>query len=402
MMNPLLFRTFAYELRAILSRLPVLMVLGGGIFLYGLMYNLMYAPNVLREVPVAVVDQSHTPQSRRLARMLDATPQVKVVSRNPDWPAAVQAMRRGEVKGIVCLPPDFGVRPGRGEEAVFTVYSTTEAFLFLADIQEAASGVMLALADEERPLQAVFLPAAEVPVLAQTPAVRVVGFPLYNPTDGYATYLIPAVLMVILFQTMMMLVSMLSGKEYEQRMRPVRRLTRGDFSMRSVAWLIGGKVLVYLAFYALFSLFLLGLLPLAFGLPHLAEPVGLVCLLLPYLTATACFALACSYFFRDSDAPLLLITFFSVGLIFLSGMSYPLELMPEGWRVFRLLLPAAPGTLAFVKLNSMEAGLSGIAEECLLLWGQCVVYFGLACVAYRKKLCRRLSPDSEKTAIFAH
>ena len=50
-----------YECKSILHNLPILMVLGGGIFLYGLLYNYMYSPNVLRDVPVVVVDESHTP-----------------------------------------------------------------------------------------------------------------------------------------------------------------------------------------------------------------------------------------------------------------------------------------------------------------------------------------------------
>lgn len=42
------------------------------------------------------------------------------------------------------------------------------------------------------------------------------GMALYNYTDGYGTYLIPAVLMVVIFQTLVMVISMLSGKEREE------------------------------------------------------------------------------------------------------------------------------------------------------------------------------------------
>lgn len=76
-------------------------------------------------------------------------------------------------------------------------------------------------------------------------------------------------------------------------------------------------------------------------------------MMVPYLMATSFFGLAASRFFTDSEAPLLMIAFFSVGLIFLSGVSYPLELMPWYWRMIHYIIPAAPATLAFVKLNSM-------------------------------------------------
>ena len=147
-----------------------------------------------------------------------------------------------------------------------------------------------------------------------------------------------------------------------------------------------GKSVVYVGFYALFSVFLLGLLPLLYDLPHLASPLLLIQLLTPYLFATAFFGLSCSIFFKDSDAPLLLIAFFSVGLLFLSGISWPLELMPWPWRVLHSLLPAPVGTLAFVKANSMGATLDDISSEWSLLWMQCVAYFALACIVYKKKL----------------
>ena len=149
----------------------------------------------------------------------------------------------------------------------------------------------------------------------------------------------------------------------------------------------------YLVFYALFSVFLLGLLPLVFQLPHLAYPWKIVALMIPYILATSFFGLACSLFFSDSDAPLLLVAFFSVGLIFLSGVSYPLELMPWYWQWIHYMVPAAPGTLAFVKINSMGASMSEISQQYIILWIQCAIYFVLACRAYRynikKAKCER-------------
>jgi ABC-2 type transport system permease protein len=147
-----------------------------------------------------------------------------------------------------------------------------------------------------------------------------------------------------------------------------------------------GKSVVYVGFYALFAIFLLGLLPLVFDLPHLASPLLLIQLMIPFLFATAFFGLACSPCFKDSDAPLLLIAFFSVGLLFLSGISWPLELMPWPWRLLHCLLPAPVGVLAFVKATSMGADISDISREMMLLWGQCAVYFIVACWVYQRRI----------------
>lgn len=375
----------AYELRSILRSLPVLLVMGGGVFLYGLLYNYMYSPNVLRDVPVIVVDQSRTSLSRHYLRLLDATPQVSVDQRSADMYEALQYMKRGDVYGILYLPADFDERVGRGEEAVFLTHNTTMTFLYDAALQEASSNALLALNDVVRPRQLVFLNPNAVPSIVATRSMGVQGVAMFNPLGGYADYLIPGVLIIILFQTLLMVISMRCGREAELQMRPLLPFRNSGLWGRGAVAIVVGKALVYVGLYSLFSVFLLGLLPLVFDLPHLADAWLLVQILIPYLLGTAFFGLACSPFFKDSDSPLLLIAFFSVGLLFLSGISYPLELMPWPWRILHCLLPAPVGVLAFVKANSMGASLADIQGEWLLMWLQCVVYFCLACMAYRKK-----------------
>lgn len=381
-----ILRITRYEYRSILHSLPILVVLGGGIFLYGMLYNYMYSPNVLREVPVVVVDESQTPLSRHYIRLLDATTQVRVQGVITQMPEARKRMKETEVAGILSLPVDFDAKVGRGEEAVFVSFNSTMAFLSYAAFKEASSGAMLALDDEVRPNQVVFLQPDVVQPVINTPTIQVQGMALYNESGGYATYLIPAVLMVIIFQTMLMVISMRCGKENEQRMRPLLGVSRQGLSWGMAMNIVIGKSVVYVGFYALFAIFLLGLLPLVFDLPHLASPLLLIQLMIPFLFATAFFGLACSPCFKDSDAPLLLIAFFSVGLLFLSGISWPLELMPWPWRLLHCLLPAPVGVLAFVKATSMGADISDISREMMLLWGQCVVYFIVACWVYQRRI----------------
>ena len=239
-----ILRIAKYEYRSMLRSLPVLLVLGGGIFFYGLLYNYMYSPNVLREVPVAIVDESRTPLSRHYIRLLDATPQVRVQGVVNDRMEARERMKKGEVSGIVFLPDDFEAKVGRGEEAVFISYNTAITFLYYAALKEASTGAMLALNDEVRPGQVVFLDANVVQPVINTRSMEVQGIALYNGNGGYATYLIPAVLMVILFQTMLMVISMRCGMEYEQRMLPLFQVVNGTSSWRTAISIVIGKSVV--------------------------------------------------------------------------------------------------------------------------------------------------------------
>lgn len=366
------------EFKTIAGSFAIVLVLMGGIFMYGLLYNYMYAPDLVRNVPVVVVDNSKTALSREYIRLLNATPQVDVIATGEDNVQAKELMKMDEAAGILYLPYDFSDRVSRGDESVFIMYETTSAFLYYLAMQEASASSMLALNDRFRPEMLVFLSSEDAAQLASVQPINVVGTALYNYTEGYGTYLIPAVLIVIMFQTLLMVIGMVSGDE-----RQFRFLRNYSPSLGQAMRLVAGKTFVYMLLYAVFSLFLLGLIPLIFDLPDIGNVWNIIMLLIPFLMATSFFGLTASLFFTDSDAPLLMIAFFSVGLIFLSGVSYPLELMPWYWKLSHYLIPAAPATLAYVKLNSMGASMAGIHTEYITLWIQCAVYFVLACLVYR-------------------
>lgn len=384
------------EFRTIGTSYAILLVLMGGIFLYGLLYNYMYAPNIVTDTPVAVVDNSHSSLSRQYIRWLDATPQAEIYAQAMNFIEAREWMKERKVEGILYLPHDFDNRVFQGREAVFSLYATTDAFLYFEALQKASSKVMLAINDAYRPDATVFLPPQGLLAVALAKPVNVSGTALYNVTEGYGSYLIPAVMMIIIFQTLLMVIGMVTGDEYDKSPLPSGYVPAtsfradGRYLWGSAIRLVAGKSFVYCGLYAVFAFFLLGLLPHFFSIPNIGNGLYIVILLIPYLMATSFLGLAASRYFTDSEAPLLMIAFFSVGLIFLSGVSYPLELMPWYWQAAHYILPAAPGTLAFVKLNSMGASMADIRTEYITLWMQVVIYFCLAVWVYKEKVQRFL------------
>lgn len=247
------------EFLAISTGYAVLLVLMGGIFMYGLLYNYMYAPNIVTDVPIAVVDNSHSELSRDFIRWLDATPQAEIYSQAIDYHEAKEWMKESKVQGIVYLPHDFEERVFRGDEAVFSLYATTDAFLYFEALQGASSRVMLAINDKYRPDGAVFLPPQGLLAVAMAKPVNVAGTALYNYTEGYGSYLIPAVMMIIIFQTLLMVIGMLTGDEYTER--GICAYTPFGQGWGVAVRIVVGKAFVYCILYAFFSFFLLGLLP---------------------------------------------------------------------------------------------------------------------------------------------
>ena len=85
--------------------------------LYPLLYSWIYTNEVVREVPVAVVDNSHSQKSRQFIRDIDATPDVRIAYHCADMTEAEELIARQEVKGILYFPQDFSTKMHRGEQA---------------------------------------------------------------------------------------------------------------------------------------------------------------------------------------------------------------------------------------------------------------------------------------------
>lgn len=377
------------EFKTIATSYSIILVLVGGVFIYGFLYNYMYQPNLIRNAPVVIVDESHTPLSREYSSLLDASEQVHVYSHAPDMIAAKEMMKTNQVVGIIYIPADFESRVGRGEQSIFVAYADTRAFLNYSTVQEGVAGAMLELDERYRADMVRLLPLTTLYAMSQAQTINVVGTPLYNYTEGYGSYLIPGVLIVIMFQTLLMLIGMISGGQRHDK--TILYYSQHGVSFLKMAYVVLSKSFVYCCLYAVFAYFLIGLLPHIFSIPDIGNKLDIVILLIPFLWATSFLGLAASVFFTDSESPILMITFFSVGLIFLSGMSYPLELMPWYWQTAHYVLPASPAVLGFIQLNSMGATLSDIKVEYITLWIQCLVYFVLACCAYRYNIHKAMS-----------
>lgn len=379
-----LFRTLLLALRNELhtiSHTPATaLIVVGGVVIYGLIYNLFYEPNVVRKAPIVVVDESHSWLSERFISLVGASPSVEIATTWPTLHEAQDMIRKGEAQAIIYIPHDIEERIGRGEQGVVVTFATTNTFLYYEATASAVMEASLALSDEIREGMAWMLPMEVAFALANRQAITPQGIVLFNPAKGYATYLLPVVLMIIIFQTLTMVVAVTSGSRRAKGISLLR--TPHTHYGQRVAVVVGRSV-VHCALYGLFSLFLVGFLPLIFGLPHLASAWTLLAILSPFILATSLFGQCFGRLFGDSEAPLLLITFFSVGLIFVAGISYPLELLPTPWRALHYLFPSSPAILAFVAADSMGASLPEVAHEVTMLWAQAGVYFLLATIPPR-------------------
>ncbi len=346
--------------------------------IYPLLYSWIYNNEVVREVPVVVVDQSHSQLSRQFIRMCDASPDVKVFSHANDLDEAKSLVSRQLAKGIYLIPADFATNINRGQQGVVSVYCDMALILTYKAIYQTAVGVSQTMGKE---LQTKLLGnyTTREDIVATSP-LDCEDVPVFNPGGGYGSSVLPAVLMLILQQTLVLGIGLAAGTARERNrysdLVPIHRCYSGVFRI------VGGKSMCYFMIYILMSAYLTLVVPRMFSFPTLIHWPDLVALLLPYILASIFFGLSVSCLVHYRENVMLLVVFVSIPLLFMSGISWPQTSIPGYWQGISWLFPSTFGIRAFIRMNTMGGVLSDVLPEIRYLWIQTAAYFGLACIVY--------------------
>lgn len=349
---------------------------------YPLLYSWIYNNEVARDVPVVVVDDSRSALSREFIRRCDASPDVRVLCHANDMDEARSLMGRQAVRGIYYLPPDFSVRVNRMERTAVSVYCDMSLMLNYKAVYQTAMSVSQEMNAHIQVALAGNMTAREDELTTSPLAFTAV--PIYNPSGGYGSFVLPAVLMLILQQTLVLGIGLSAGTARERNrysdLIPFSRRYRGMFRI------VFGKGLCYFIIYAVLGAYLSMVVPRLFDFVVLASPSALLGVMLPYVLACIFFGMTVSCLVRYRENVMLLVVFTSVPLLFLSGVSWPQSNMPWGWECVSWLFPSTFGIRAYVRVNTMGAMLPEVRVEYIALWFQAAVYFILACVVYRYQI----------------
>lgn len=349
---------------------------------YPLLYSWVYNNETVHEVPVVVVDMSHSHQSRQFVRMCDASPDVQVVSYATDLDEAKSLVSRQVAKGIYYIPEDFAIKLNRMEQSTISVYCDMALMLTYKAIYQTAMTVSTKMGAAMQVALAGNYTDRE-DVITVSP-LEVEEVPMFNPQGGYGTSILPAVLMLIIQQTLALGIGLAAGTSRERN--PYGDLVPMHPAYSGIYRIVGGKALCYLMVYAVMGAYLVMAVPKMFSFLQIASWQSLLALMVPYLLACIFFGMTVSCLVRYRENVILLMVFISLPLLFLTGVSWPQSSIPGVWQGVAWLFPSTFGVRAYMRLNSMGASVGDVALELRCLWIQVAAYFGMACLVYGHQL----------------
>lgn len=360
--------------------------------MYPLLYSYVYTNEVVRDVPAVVVDECDSPLSRDIIRKMDASPDVSIVARCNNMAEAQEYIKRREAYGIVRVPSDFTKDLSRGQQVPIGLYCDMSSMLYYKALLVTATNVSLEVNKDIKVNHYVTGTTDRQDEVNKTP-IEYDYVPLYNPQSGFAAFLIPPVLMLIIQQTLLLGIGMSMGNSRERNNGSVIPFHPW---YKNPVHIVIGKALPYLTLYIVLAVYMFTFVTRSFTLPQLGNYQTFVAFAIPYILACIFLAMVLSAFIYRREDCILLLVFLSVPMLFLSGVSWPTASMPDVWRYVSYLFPSTFGMNGYVRISAMGVSLSDIRTEYMALWIQAGVYFILACVFYRRQimsLVRRYNHD---------
>jgi ABC-2 type transport system permease protein len=339
---------------------------------YPLLYGVIYNTEAMHDTPLIVVDESHSAAAREFARRIDATADVQVYAYATSMDEARTMETGRRAFGILHIPADFSARINRGEQATVGLYADMSGLLFY-------KALLLSTTEASLTMGEYLHPELREPI-------KVEAVSLYNSQNGFASFLLPAILILIIQQTLLLGAGMMAATHRELhggRLLPMENMHNGTLRI------VVGKALAYLSIYVGVCVWALVVVPKIFNIPHPENYGTLLLFSLPYLLACIFWAMTIATFVRGREMPMMIFVFSSLILLFMSGISWPQSAIPNFWKYISWLFPSTFGIQGFVKINSMGAGLWNVAFEYRMLWIQTAVYFLATFAIYKLQKSRQ-------------
>jgi ABC-2 type transport system permease protein len=372
-------RAFVQTWQAILRDKAALLLFFISGMIYSFFYPLPYSAETVRRVPVAVLDQDGSALSRQLIRYAGAHPGI-VVAGVITRPEAVQDMIwRGEAAGALLIPADFSRKILAGQVPEIEVGGHGSYPLLNKVILNglAEVGGTVSAGVELKRL------GAATPSPAQAEGARqplgVEAIPLFNVKEGYASYIVPGVVVLIMQQTFLLGIGLLFGSWFSAQAFPYAR--------GAAAYC--GALSAFALVVALNAMYFFGFVFWWQDYPRGGNLAGTAVLTLLFAYSVAALGMLIGMFFRTRERSMQLLVATSLPIMFLSGLTWPASALPAPLQLLAWLLPSTAAIQGFIATNQMGASLHEVRTELAALLALALLFAALGLRQWRRMAAPR-------------
>lgn len=368
-------KLFKCELKAIFSNFSLLFTVFGGVVFYSFLYPLPYINELPRDQRVAVVNLDHSQMSRELIRMVDATPQVAITEHLGSIGAAKVALEDRQVDGILVIPEHFYRDVMMGTSPTLAYAGNAALFLVYGTVVEGLNGAGNALGAKAKIERMMLTGDGAVEASQHVTAMKLNMRPVFNVTMGYINYVVPAVFVLILHQTLLIGVGMMGATENEARTAG----KTGYWAQYPIWMVMAVRALLFTLIYLPLVMYYFGFSYVYYGVNRLASIHDLIMMTIPFLLAVIMLGMVLGQLLPRCELVTLVVLLSSLPLVFSAGFIWPPSAIPAAINYVAQLAPSTAAINGFLGLNQLGASFAQEIDR----WGQLWLQFvGFAAISY--------------------
>lgn len=341
-------------------------VIFAGSAIYSVYYPFPYKNDIVKNMPIAVVDMDKSDLSEKIISMMNNTESLSVYN-YPSMEEAKKGLYERKVYGIVYIPDRFYNKVAKGESPTVTLFSDGSYFILYSTALSAVTEIVLTSAAGVKIQKMSMLGIPFRDALRLQSSVNLVSHPLYNPKAGYITYVAPAIYSVIVQQMLLLVILLVQAGGYEDGYEYKKGV--------SALTILLGKITAYFPIFIAVYGYFFSIGPMLFGFNIHNNIFELMMFAIPYGFAVILFGISLSYFAREKEGVFLVLLMTSIPFVMMSGFIWPVWMMPEWMQWFSRLIPSTSGVTGFLFIRQMGADISDIFSRYLTLWILVVIYF---------------------------
>lgn len=361
---------FLHELKALLKNSTILLTVIGGSIFYSFLYPQPYLKELPRHQNIVLIDKDNSFKSRRLAFMIDATANVRIVKQSFEEKQIKKFIESENVVGYLIIPKNFQRDLAQKSSASVVFGANAVYMLSFGAISESIHNAINAFSKN---VILNYKTYGQKFVQKAPPTVELNAKTAFNLANGYINYVVPAVFMLILHQIMLI------GSAQQTRDILSNPYTKSE----SVVKILSIRMLMFMILYGFLFAYFTGFIFLQNHVLTHANMSQLWILAFAYIFSTTSLGFFLGSLIKKQE----LITFFvllsSLILVFTSGFVWP-KFAITPW-VLGVVdwVPSTHGIMGFLRLNQLGDHFTNVVFICENLSILGVFYFLLTWLVIR-------------------
>lgn len=365
-----LFNVIIKEFKSLLTNSSIMVVIICGNIIYAFLYPMPYLNDIVTNQSIAIVDDDNTQLSRKFIFNAFSTPQIMLYKKT-SMQEAKKLLEENKIHGILHIPSNF--EKNAIKASIPTIYYIADAsyFLIYGTIIEGLNNASKNLILDIKSKQALY---KDINISETKQPIKWEFIPLYNPTIGYMDYALAAILIFILYQTILIACGILGGTQLQKYYMG----ERGYFTNENPILIILSRIFVFFIIYIPLFLFYFGFIYDFYHLNSNGKAIEILCLGIAFVVSSTSFGIFIGSVFNKGEYATQVIVMSSMPILFALGFIWPNELIPDSIKNIMMVFPITPALDGFLKINQMGASFSLIKTNFIHLIILMCIYIAIS------------------------